>query len=396
MRANKKFGVLSDQYIKENYADCFLPIAVDKLHAVRQKPAESYVNTSGRRIKEYNSIAPVIPQFVAENNIKKLGIPGQEEAYAIKSDLIRRAATAKSNYSILQPPRKRQGALQQDLGFAQISSMANAQDPEYGELDPTFVEDELNEQAPLGSSGLRASFNTMLGMEASRAKEDMSFAGKGVKPDLAEILDPSIITKMYIAGELQRQPESALFVKPQKGKKIEQQQTDLLPTDEITDQARTMGSYQAAPAPPPQAPPPQAPPMGQPIATPPAAATNDPVMLAKIKKADKAASQSIAGKSLYETLSEEPAIKLQGDKLVYYDEASSRSMIMMNVGPPVSDITAVKEFLAEELRTDKLESEAKMKKYLDSTAVSAAMIKRIYKTYFPRTLKGVKGVKRSK
>ena len=73
MRQNKKFGVLSDQYIKDNYSDCFLPIAVDKLHAIRQKPAESYVNTSGRRVKEYNSIAPVIPFYVAQNSIKSKG-----------------------------------------------------------------------------------------------------------------------------------------------------------------------------------------------------------------------------------------------------------------------------------------------------------------------------------
>jgi hypothetical protein len=371
MRANKKFGVLSDQYIKENYADCFLPIAVDKLHAIRQKPAHSYVNTSGKRIKEYNSIAPVIPQFIAENNIKKLGIPGQEEVYAIKSDLIRRAASAKSNYSILQPPRKRQGALQQDLGFAQISSMANAQDPDYGEIEPEFVADQLDAQAPLGSSGLRASFNTMLGMQASRAKEDMSFAGKGVKPDLAEILDPSIITKMYIVGELQRQPESALFVKPQKGKQIQQQQTDLLPTDEITDQAKTMGTYQSAPAPPPQAP--IAPPVQAPIAPP----VQPPPTPVKPPVSSGTSTQ--------------PVMEIKGQVIEYADINISNKLSSTDVPKASDDIFIIKEFLAKYLRTDNIKTQKGMEQFLSQGNKSgdkkptAKVIKDILRKYFPKS-----------
>ena len=209
MRASRRFGVLSDQYIRENYADCFLPIRVDKLHSVRQKPANSYVNTSGKRVKEYNSIAPVIPQFIAENNSSD-----QTQLDAIKSDLIRTSANAKSDLNILQPPRKREGTLQEDIGFTKISSMANAEDPKFGKIDKDFVSDELEDQAAYAAYGDKVEYNTLRGEMASRHKEDMSFAGRGVKAKLAQILDPNVSNQLFLASEFKNVPESPLFAKP--------------------------------------------------------------------------------------------------------------------------------------------------------------------------------------
>ena len=254
--------------------------------------------------------------------------------------------------------------------------MANAQDPDYGELDPTFVEDELDDQAPLGSSGLRASFNTMLGMGASRAKEDMSFAGKGVKPDLAEILDPSIITKMYIAGELQRQPQSALFVKPQKGKKIQQQQTDLLPTDEITDQAKTMGSYQPAPAPPPPPPMAQAPP----VVTPPV--VTPPVVTPPVKPPPVVTGTAV-------TISNKPEMTILNQTFKYLDLPEAKALRQAGKIPNVADIGKVKDFLAKHLRTDDLKTEKQVKDFLSTKQKSGKMIpakevKDLLRTYFPK------------
>ena len=209
MRASRRFGVLSDQYIRENYADCFLPIRVDKLHSVRQKPANSFVNTSGKRVKEYNSIAPVIPQFIAENNSMD-----QNQLNAIKSDLIRTSANAKPDLNILQPPRKREGTLQENIGFTKVSSMANAEDPKFGKIDKDFVSDELEEQAAYAAYGDKVEYNTLRGEMASRHKEDMSFAGKGVKAELAQILDPNVSNQLFLAGEFKNVPQSPLFAKP--------------------------------------------------------------------------------------------------------------------------------------------------------------------------------------
>ena len=209
MRASRRFGVLSDQYIRENYADCFLPIRVDKLHSVRQKPANSFVNTSGKRVKEYNSIAPVIPQFIAENNSMD-----QNQLNAIKSDLIRTSANAKPDLNILQPPRKREGTLQEDIGFTKVSSMANAEDPKFGKIDKDFVSDELEEQAAYAAYGDKVEYNTLRGEMASRHKEDMSFAGKGAKAELAQILDPNVSNQLFLAGEFKNVPQSPLFAKP--------------------------------------------------------------------------------------------------------------------------------------------------------------------------------------
>ena len=209
MRASRRFGVLSDQYIRENYADCFLPIRVDKLHSVRQKPANSFVNTSGKRVKEYNSIAPVIPQFIAENNSMN-----QNQLNAIKSDLIRTSANAKPDLNILQPPRKREGTLQEDIGFTKVSSMANAKDPKFGKIDKDFVSDELEEQAAYAAYGDKVEYNTLRGEMASRHKEDMSFAGKGAKSKLAQILDPNVSSQLFLASEFKNIPESPLFAKP--------------------------------------------------------------------------------------------------------------------------------------------------------------------------------------
>ena len=209
MRASRRFGVLSDQYIRENYADCFLPIRVDKLHSVRQKPANSFVNTSGKRVKEYNSIAPVIPQFIAENNSMN-----QNQLNAIKSDLIRTSANAKPDLNILQPPRKREGTLQEDIGFTKVSSMANAKDPKFGKIDKDFVSDELEEQAAYAAYGDKVEYNTLRGEMASRHKEDMSFAGKGAKSKLAQILDPNVSSQLFLASEFKNVPESPLFAKP--------------------------------------------------------------------------------------------------------------------------------------------------------------------------------------
>lgn len=209
MRASRRFGVLSDQYIRENYADCFLPIRVDKLHSVRQKSANSFVNTSGKRVKEYNSIAPVIPQFIAENNSVD-----QNQLNAIKSDLIRTSANAKPDLNILQPPRKREGTLQEDIGFTKVSSMANAEDPKFGKIDKDFVSDQLEEQAAYAAYGDKVEYNTLRGEMASRHKEDMSFAGKGAKAELAQILDPNVSNQLFLAGEFKNVPESPLFAKP--------------------------------------------------------------------------------------------------------------------------------------------------------------------------------------
>lgn len=246
MRASRRFGVLSDQYIRENYADCFLPIRVDKLHSIRQRPAKSFVNTSGKRVKEYNSIAPVIPQFIAENNSMD-----QNQLNAIKSDLIRTSANAKSDLNILQPQRKRQGTLQEDIGFTKISSMANAQDPNFGRIDKKFVSDELEDQAPLAAYGDVVEYNTLRGQTASRHKEDMSFSGKGVKAELAQILDPNVSNQLFLAGEFKNVPQSPLFAKPDPKAarpRKKQQPSNLFPGQQ---------NAQGAPGPPgPSAPPP--------------------------------------------------------------------------------------------------------------------------------------------
>jgi len=167
------------------------------------------VNTSGKKVKEYNSIAPVIPQFIAENNSID-----QNQLNAIKSDLIRTSANAKSDLNILQPSRKREGTLQEDIGFTKISSMANAQDPKFGRIDKDFVSDELEDQAPLGAYGDIVEYNTLRGEMASRHKEDMSFAGKGVRAELAQILDPNVSNQLFLASEFRNVPQSPLFAKP--------------------------------------------------------------------------------------------------------------------------------------------------------------------------------------
>ena len=97
MRSSKKMGVLSDKYIKENYLDCFLPVPVNKLHAVTEKVSESYVNTSNKRVKDYISTAPLIPQFVAENKSKQQGVLRINQKNAIKSDLLRKVASSSSS-----------------------------------------------------------------------------------------------------------------------------------------------------------------------------------------------------------------------------------------------------------------------------------------------------------
>jgi len=365
MRKNSKFGVLSDEYIKNNYADCFLPVRVDKLHSIRQKPASSYVNTSGKRVKEYNSIAPVIPQFVAENNTKSKGIPAQNEMNAIKSDLIRTAAAAPSNYSILQPQRKRQGLLQEDIGFVKISSMANAQDPDFGAIDKYFVIDELEEQAPLSSYGVKADLNTMLGNKAPRHKEDMVFADRGAKPEMAKILDPSVSTKLLIADELKSQPESALFVKRQSA----QQQG--APTDLLAQQQgrpNTMSSM------PPQMGP-DLPQSGasmfpvEPSSSAPPVATGEPV--------------KATAKGNQVTLSNRELMEEKGELLEYRD-MSNAEMILKKYPDkvPASSATPadMREFLAKHLRTSEHKTEEQMKKFLDK--LTNEKIKKIRTAYF--------------
>lgn len=370
MRKNSKFGVLSDEYIKNNYADCFLPVRVDKLHSIRQRPASSYVNTSGKRVKEYNSIAPVIPQFVAENNTKSKGIPAQNEMNAIKSDLIRTTANAESNYSILQPPRKREGLLQEDIGFVKISSMANAEDPDFGAIDKDFVRDELEEQAPLSSYGVKADLNTILGNEAPRHKEDMVFAGKGAKPEMAKILDPSVSSKLFLAEELKRQPESALFVKRQSA------QQQVAPTDLLAQQQGrpdTMSSIG------PQFGPevmssgegmfPDEQGIPEPVTSAPPVATGEPV-----KATAKGTPITLSGKELMEEKGE----------LLEYRDMSNAEMILKNKPSEVPASSAnpdrMRAFLAKELRTSKHKTTEQMMKFL--MELSTSKIKKIRTAYF--------------
>ena len=371
MRKNSKFGVLSDEYIKNNYADCFLPVRVDKLHSIRQKPASSYVNTSGKRVKEYNSIAPVIPQFVAENNTKSKGIPAQNEMNAIKSDLIRTTANAESNYSILQPQRKREGLLQEDIGFVKISSMANARDPDFGAIDKDFVGDELEEQAPLSSYGVKADLNTMLGNEAPRHKEDMVFAGRGAKPEMAKILDPSVSTKLFIADELKRQPESALFVKRQSA----QQQgapTDLLAQQQGRPNTMSSMGQQMGP---------DLPPSGASMFPDEPSVSSAPVKseppVAPVKSAPPVA------KGTPITLSGKELIQESGHMLEYRD-MSNAEMILKNKPSEVPASSAspdrMRTFLAKELRTSKHKTTEQMMKFL--MELSSAKIKKIRTAYF--------------
>ena len=369
MRKNIKFGVLSDEYIKNNYANCFLPISVDKLHSIRQKPASSYINTSGKRIKEYNSIAPVIPQFVAENNTKSKGIPGQNEMNAIKSDLIRTSANAESNYSILQPPRKREGLLQEDIGFVKISSMANAQDPNFGPIDKDFVGDELEEQAPLSSYGVKAGLNYILGYEAPRHKEDMVFAGRGAKPGMAKILDPSVASKLFLAEELKRQPESALFVKRQTA----QQQgapSDLLAQQQgRPDTMSSMGpksgpalissgegvfaDEEGIPAP--------LVPTGQPVETEP------PAVIGRGK---------VIG-------SDQPLSTIKNQILQYADEENARILISMREIPDdKTSIPILLDFLATNLRTGDNPTKQDMEKFLGTLSIKE--LQKIRKKYFKK------------
>ena len=352
MRQNKKFGVLSDKYIKENYLDCFLPVPVNKLHAVTEKVSESYVNTSNKRVKDYISTAPLIPQFVSENKSKQPGVLGINEKNAIKSDLIRKVAGATSSYSILQPPRKRTGVLQEDIGFTQISSMANAQDPNFGKIEPDFVKDSLLDEAPMGAVGVKPNLNTILGQNSSKAKEDMVPSGKGAKPELAQILDPSIESKMYLVSELQRQPESFLFVKPTKpgqGKKVQVDQTDMLPENMIRDQAETTG------------------PPTQPQALP--VATKMPVQ--------QPTQQTLSGKNMT-TINDQP--------IVYKDRTKATSMKgtsdVPNVGDPdASGVDVLRGFLLKNLEVTG--DPSGLDKYL--SGMKRIGLKRLVQSYFPKT-----------
>ncbi len=345
MRRNAKFGVLSDQYIKDNYADCFLPISVDKLHSIRKKAAGSYVNTSGKRVKEYNSIAPVIPQYVAENSADRVGEPGRDQIIAIKSDMIRTAASAQSNYSILQPARKRTGLRQEDVGFVQISTMASAIDPDFGEIDPEYVSEELMEQAPLGASGGRVNFNTAMGYDAPRHVEDMTFAGKGAKPLMAQILDPSLTSNLFIASELKRQPQSALFAE-RLSRTVQQQQVDLLPksSDQIRDQAQLQPSQASDLEPPP-----------------PVAATQAPTSP--------------------ETINNQPKRSPQGQQLEYIDIADAKRLIREKQVPNSNAGQAtMKQFLEQNLRTDLYDTQQEMRSFLNS--LTKDEIKKIRTAYF--------------
>lgn len=353
MRKNSKFGVLSDEYIKNNYADCFLPVRVDKLHSIRQKPASSYVNTSGKRVKEYNSIAPVIPYFVAQNNTKSKGVQGQNEMNAIKSDLIRTSANAESNYSILQPPRKREGLLQEDIGFVKISSMANAQDPNFGKIDKDFVGDELEDQAPLGAYGDKADLNTILGSEAPRHKEDMVFAGRGAKPEMAKILDPSVSSKLFIADELKRQPQSALFAKPEQATE-QQAPTDLLAQQQ--GRPNTIPSMQT----------PVEPPVEPPVATPvepPVEPVTEPVT------------------EQTKTLDGQPLSTIKGDIVIYKNINEAKSL--KQIPSDKDSIEVLKNFLAENLRTSYISTEKRMKDFLDT--LKPSQIKQIRRKYFKKS-----------
>ena len=351
MRSSKKMGVLSDKYIKENYADCFLPVPVNKLHAVTKKVSESYVNTSNKRVKEYISTAPLIPQFVSENKSKQPGVLGMNEKNAIKSDLIRKVAGASSSFSILQPPRKRSGVLQEDIGFTQISSMANAEDPNFGEIEKDFVKDSLLDETPMGAVGVKPNLNTILGQNSTKAKEDMVPSGKGAKPELAQILDPSIESKMYLVSELQRQPESFLFVKPTKpgqGKKVQVDQTNMLPENMIRDQAQTTG--------------PPTPTQPLPVAT------------------------KIPVQPTQQTLSGKNVSKVNDQPIVYKDRTKAISLKgtsdVPNVGDPdASGVDVLRNFLLKNLEITG--DPGGLDKYLSS--MKRIGLKRLVQSYFPRT-----------
>jgi len=352
MRASKKMGVLSDKYIKENYSDCFLPIPVEKLHAVREKPAGSFVNTANKRIKDYISLNPVIPQYVAENASSQKGILGLNEMNSIKSDLIRKASQAKSNYSILQPPRKREGVLQENIGFTQISSMAQAQDVNFGKIDTEFVKDELLDQAPLASYGDKVNFNTLLGSEATKSKENMTPSGTGVKKDLAKILDPGIESKMFLINELKRQPESYLFVKPQKpgqGKTVQQDGANLIPneSEQVRDQAKTFGPSETLPEVP-------------------------------VASGVKVPAET--------TLSKGQLSKVGDSPIIYKNRSEASSLQSSGDVPNVSDpsestVDILRAFLVKHLEVSG--DKEKLKKFLSSKPRSE--LKRITQKYFPKT-----------
>ena len=352
MRASKKMGVLSDKYIKENYSNCFLPIPVDKLHSVRQKPSGSFVNTANKRIKDYISLNPVIPQYIAENASSQKGILGLNEMNSIKSDLIRKAANAKSNYSILQPPRKREGVLQENIGFTQISSMAQAQDVNFGKIDTEFVKDELLDQAPLGAYGDKVNFNTLLGSESVKSKENMTPSGSGVKKDLAKILDPGIESTMFLINELKRQPESYLFTKPQKpgqGQTVQQDGANLIlnESEQVRDQAQTFGPSEVLP------------------------------------EVPQVASQSKVPAET--TLSKGQLSKVGDSPIIYKDRSEASSLQSSGDVPNVSDpsestVDILRAFLLKHLEVSG--DSGKLKKYLDSKPRSE--LKRLTQKYFPK------------
>lgn len=258
-----------DAKIRAQYLSAFYPISSTRVHAVYNRPANSFFNTSARG-REYVAPPQIIPQLVGEQlSALKSGEQREREVTAMKRDLLVRAARAKNDASVLQPAVSRAGARQEDMGTTPLRSMSNSVSPKLVPPDLAVVGESLDDQA-VGPQGVVADPNAVLALGARRAEEDLIGSARALKDQVARFLSPTLEGDLGLV-RLMTPPPAGPFVLRRKG--LRDAPAPTLSTARPLEQAQTFAAEPSSEGPPPEVPEGVAEPASEPVSEPTASET---------------------------------------------------------------------------------------------------------------------------
>ena len=204
-------GKNSDEFIRQTYQALYVPIPIQRQHALVDKNARGIVRTN--KIRDLDEQKATIVHDRATNMSLKHGVARIQEVTTTEYDMLRTVNASKNKFGIIAPPVLRRSVPVERLGRVELKEMAKAESKLHTLNDR--VADGFTESAVLTTEADYADVEERL-MRKGNVDEDLDMAYKSAVTQIINIKDPLAKSRELVRAAL-KVPVKMPLVKPSAG-----------------------------------------------------------------------------------------------------------------------------------------------------------------------------------
>jgi len=204
-------GKNSDAYIRQTYQALYVPIPIQRQHALVDKNARGIVRTN--KIRDLDEQKATIVHDRATNTSVKHGVARIQEVTRTEYDMLRAVNASENKFGIIAPPVLRRSVPVERLGRVELKEMAKAESKLHTLNDR--VADGFTESAVLTTEADYADVEERL-MRKGNVDEDLDMVYKAAVTQILAIKDPLAKSRELVRAAL-KVPVKMPLVKPSAG-----------------------------------------------------------------------------------------------------------------------------------------------------------------------------------